>query len=235
MPHTPENLDDYQWPACTSCTKPLWISEIEDGRYACRPCEDKARTRLAALPGLFAELNRTATLMHGSRSPSAATSGSRVPPIPPRLDVLALTGPGGAAARLRDIEDAWRAALGWTIAPWRGSPAQAVPEHVRFLTNNLPWATGSYEEVGQDIDDIRRLHGEMTAAVTTERRPGRVKVGLCPAPAEEGTCGVQLTASSGKEQIRCPACGAAWIGKDGWDALRDEQQKALQRDAGVAA
>ncbi|MGW5637450.1 GNAT family N-acetyltransferase, partial [Streptomyces sp. NPDC003832] len=32
---------------------------------------------------------------------------------------------------------AGRAVLGWTVAPWRGSPAEAIPQHASFLANNL--------------------------------------------------------------------------------------------------
>lgn len=231
--HDPADADIYEWPVCTACSKDLWVNE--NGRQACRPCEIKTAKRLSELPALFTELTRTATLMRGARKPDTATTGSRVPPIPPRIEVLTLTGPGGVAARLRDIEDAWRAALGWTIAPWRGSPAQAVPEHVRFLINNLPWACDSYDSIGQDIDDLRRLHAEATAAISRERRPGRVQTGLCPASLEDGLCSAQLTATSASHRIRCQTCGTEWDGLAAWRDLRQAQEAVLRRDAGVAA
>ncbi|MEV6547979.1 hypothetical protein AB0M57_04625 [Streptomyces sp. NPDC051597] len=243
MHDTDEDL--YSWPTCTACQKDLWVDEAEAGRLACRPCENRTAKRLTELPALFAELNRTATLMRGARRTGTATSGSRTPPIPPRIEVLALTGPGGIAARLTAIEDSWRQALGWaipvrhdhvrTFAGWRLDPARDVPERARFLANNLLWACSSYDSISQDIDDIRRLHTEATTAISTERRPGPVKVGRCPAPTESGACDTQLTANSGKEHICCGACGTQWFGKEGWDDLRNAQQEILQRDAGVAA
>ena len=181
--HTPAD-DGYIWPTCTACGRDLWTDEVQ--RWACRPCEDRTLARIAELPSLFRQLDTTAALMRGARRPGGGGSGSRTPPIPPRLEVLALIGPGGIAARLRDIEDAWRKALGWTVAPWRGSPRQAVPDHVTFLVNNLPWACDAYESVGQDIDDLRRLHGECTAIVNDERKPGRVQIGACPGRLEAG-------------------------------------------------
>jgi predicted RNA-binding Zn-ribbon protein involved in translation (DUF1610 family) len=228
-----DDADEYSWPTCTACGRDLRVSET--GRQACRPCETRTFTRLAQLPALFAELNRTATLIRGSRSPSAATSGSRVPPIPPRLEVLTLTGPGGVATRLRDIEDAWRVALGWTVAPWRGSPSQAIPEHVRFLLNNLPWAVDSYDSIGQDIDDIRKLHVEITAAVSRDRRPGRVQIGACPVPLDDGQCATPLTATVASSFVQCPNCRTAWDGYAAWRELRLAQQAVLERDTGAAA
>ncbi|MFF8784811.1 hypothetical protein [Streptomyces sp. NPDC015125] len=222
---------DYSWPACVACGHELWVSET--GRRACRPCEEKTAKRLTELPGLFRQLNTTASLMRGARKVGAATSGSRTPPIPPRLEVLSLVAAGGVATRLRDIEDAWRAALGWTVAPWRGSPAEAVPEHIKFLINNLPWAADAYDSIGQDIDDIRRLHAECTAALTGERRPGRVNIGLCPTvTAETGiVCGNQLTASAGSPRIQCGNCGTEWPDMAAWRDLRRAQEAAPQQGA----
>lgn len=223
---------DYSWPACEACGNELWVSEA--GRQVCRPCEDKTAKRLAELPGIFAQLNTTASLMRGARKVGAATSGSRVPPIPPRLEVLSLVAAGGVATRLRDIEDAWRKALGWTVAPWRGGPAEAVPEHAKFLINNLPWACDAYDSIGQDIDDIRRLHAECTTALTGERRPGRVNVGLCPITDEAGDpCGTQLTASAGSPRIQCGNCGTEWPDMAAWRDLRRAQEDAIER--GIAA
>ncbi|QCX81238.1 hypothetical protein C9F11_38275 [Streptomyces sp. YIM 121038] len=220
----PTHLDDYLWPTCTAprCGRQLWVAET--GRYACRPCEDSTATRIRELPALFVRLDTTAMLMKGARRTSSATSGSRTPPIPPRLDVLALVGPGGIATRLRDIEDAWRAALGWTVAPWRGSPAEAIPQHVKFLADNLLWACSSYESIGQDIDDLRKLHGECRALADGEKRGGRVQVGCCPARYDDGTlCWQPLTAATDNHRIHCRSCGTRWDGLGEWRALREAQ------------
>ncbi|MEV4784011.1 hypothetical protein AB0K53_00905 [Streptomyces tuirus] len=234
MHHHPDSLDQFEWPTCVTprCGRQMWVAEA--GRYACRPCQEATAQRVRELPALFRQLDTTANLMRGSRRPGG-TSGSKTPPIPPRLEVLALVGPGGAAARLLAIEDAWRAALGWTIAPWRGNPAQAMPHLVDFLTNNLLWACSSYEEVGQDIDDLRRLHAECAALVSGEKRPGRVQIGACPVVLDDGWCGTQLTASTGSHRIHCGGCGARWETLGEWRELRAAQERVLGEAAGVAA
>ncbi|GGV45827.1 hypothetical protein GCM10010245_71790 [Streptomyces spectabilis] len=229
MHNHPTGLDDYDWPACVAprCGRLLWVAET--GRLACRPCEDATATRIRELPALFARLDTTAMLMKGARRTGSATSGSRTPPIPPRLDVLALVGPGGIAARLRDIEDAWRSALGWTVAPWRGSPAEAIPQHVRFLADNLLWACSSYDSIGQDIDDLRKLHGECKAIADGEKRGGCVQVGPCPTRYDDDTlCGEPLTAVTDNHRIHCRACGARWETLGEWRGLRDAQEAVLE-------
>lgn len=227
---------DYEWPTCVApnCGRQLWVAEA--GRYVCRPCEDRTNKHLAELGPLFRRLNETATLMRGARRPGGATSGSRTPPIPPRLEVLALTANGGVATRLQAIEDSWRKALSWTVAPWRGSPTQAVPEHIKFLANNLPWAVSSYESVGQDIDDLRRLHAECAAVAANEHRPGRVSIGHCPTRGDDGNlCRADLTATASSHRVRCGACGARWETLGEWKQLREQQDAVLREDAGVAA
>ncbi|MBP2364015.1 MULTISPECIES: hypothetical protein [Streptomyces] len=83
-----------------------------------------------------------------------------------------------------------------------------MPEHIRFLVNNLPSAVDSYESVGQDIDDLRKLHAECTAAAANERRPGRVSIGRCPARLDDGHLRrADLTASAASHRVRC---GARW-------------------------
>ena len=236
--HPAAELESYDWPTCVAprCGRQMWVAEA--GRFACRPCEESTAQRIRELPALFAQLDTTAALMRGSRRPGGATSGSKTPPIPPRLEVLALVGPGGAAARLSAIEDAWRCALGWTIAPWRGNPAEAMPNLAGFLTNNLLWACSSYEEVGQDIDDLRRLHAECAALVSGEKRPGRVQIGACPIVVDDGWCGTQLTASTGSHRIHCGSCGARWETLGEWRELRAAQEAVLveqAKQAGAAA
>ncbi|WP_055693401.1 hypothetical protein [Streptomyces prasinopilosus] len=227
----PTSLDQYEWPTCITprCGRQLWVAEA--GRYACRPCEDATARRLRDLPGLFRQLDTTAMLMRGARRPGGATSGSKTPPIPPRLEVLALVGPGGIAARLSAIEDAWRAALGWTVAPWRGNPTQAVPHLVGFLGNNLLWACSSYESVGQDIDDLCKLHSECAALASGEKRPGRVQIGACPTVVGDGWCGTQLTASTGSHRVHCGGCGGRWETLGEWRELRAAQDAVTVEQA----
>lgn len=233
--HDHPTLEDYDWPTCVTpnCGRELWVSEA--GRQSCRPCEDQTSIRIAELPALFRQLDTTASLMRGARRIGGGSSGSKNPPIPPRLEVLSLVGPGGVAARLRDIEDSWRKALGWTVAPWRGSPTQAVPQHVTFLANNLPWACDAYESVGQDIDDLRRLHSECTAIVNDKPRYGNVKIGLCPVLIEELRCAEQLYASARSFKTACPTCRTKWEGEDEWRELRAAQEQLLAEAAAVAA
>ena len=238
----PTDLADYDWPTCVTpgCGRQLWVNET--GRWACRPCEDATGRRLTELPGLFRQLDTTAALMRGASKQAGGASGTKTPPIPPRLEVLALVGPGGVAARLAAVEDAWRQTLGWTIAPWRGNPRQAVPKHVEFLINNLPWACDRYEPIGQDIAELRRLHGEIKAAVERKPKFGNVKIGLCPTPVEGEWCGEQLFASARSFKTRCQTCGTSWEGEDEWRALRaaqnaveDERQQRTAEALGVAA
>jgi len=233
--HDPAALDDYEWPVCVTprCNRRLWVAEA--GRWACRPCEDITTERIAELPGLFRQLDSTAALMKGARRASSGGSGTRTAPIPPRLDVLNLVGPGGVAASLSAIEDSWRKVLGWTVAPWRGSPAQAVPQQAKFLADNLLWACGSYEEVGADIDVLRRLHGEMTALVNDERRPGRVQIGNCPVRVEDEPCWAPLTARADSHRVRCDGCGTRWETLGEWRNLRAAQERVLAELAEAAA
>lgn len=241
---TPATLDDYQWPTCAACTRDLWETEYD--RRACRPCEDKAAGHLADLGPMFARLNTTAALMKGSRSASSGPTGTRTPPLPLNATVLNLAAAGGVATRLQAIEDSWRQALGWAIeprsdsrivfAPWRVDPARDVPARIKFLGNNLLWACSSYESVGDDLEEIRRLHAECTAALSGDRRPGRVKVGYCPARYDTGErCQQPLTATAANHRIRCGGCGARWDDMDAWRALRRDQEMMYREMATVAA
>lgn len=233
MHHQPTGLDEYEWPTCLSCARHLWETELN--RLACRPCEDRTAQRIAELPHLFNSLNTTAMLMKGASRIGGATSGTRTAPIPPRLDVLNLVGPGGLATRLRDIEDAWRTAFNRRIAPWAGSPAEAVPVHANFLAINLRRACESYESIGQDINDLRRLHTECKALTSNERRPGRIQVGACPVPLDNGPCATPLTASTASHRVHCDGCGTRWEGMGEWRSLRAAQEALQLEKAAVAA
>ncbi|WP_405536912.1 hypothetical protein [Streptomyces antimycoticus] len=240
--HQPE--DEYAWPVCGACSRELWESEA--GRQTCRLCETRTSERLRELGALYEQINTSAALMRGARRGGAPTSGSRTPPIPPRLEVLSLAANGGAATRLQAIEDSWRQALGWGLelrrndlhvfASWRSDPRRDVPARIRFLINNLPWACDDYDSVGQDIEEIRRLHAECKQALSHDRKPGRVNVGHCPIQIDGETCGAQLTATAANSHIRCGNCGTQWDDMWGWRELRQAQDAvAAEEGRGVAA
>jgi hypothetical protein len=173
-------------------------------------------------------------LMKSANRAGGGTSGTRTAPIPPRLDVLDFVGPGGIAAKLSAIEDAWRTAFGRPIKPasdgvrvfaWgRSYPARAVPGHAEFLAFNLRKACEQYESIGQDIETLRRLHGEGKALVEHERRPGRVQIGACPVHLDNGPCGTPLTASTASHRVHCTNCGTHWDGMGEWLNLRAAQE-----------
>lgn len=226
-PDTNADSDDgYEWPRCVACDRDLWQTELQ--RWACRPCELKTAERLRELPALFARLNTTTALVRSHGHTSSPTTGSRVPPIPANPHVLSLAAVGGVATRLRDIEDSWRRALGWTVAPWRGNPGEAVPKHIEFLANNLPWAVENYEPIGQDAEEIRRLHAECGIALDPSKRGSRVRIGACPVTLDNGPCGQPLTASTASARIRCNTCGAEWPDMAAWRDLRHAQEAAAE-------
>jgi len=234
---------DYVWPTCVACGRDLWTDELD--RYACRPCGDRTLARITELPHLFRQLDTTAALMKGARRATNGGSGSRTAPIPARLDVLNLVGPGGVVAALQEIEDSWRKTLEWApvvhadeyrvFALWRTDPARMVPAHAKFLADNLLWACGSYESVGQDIETICRLHAECTALVRDERRPGRVQIGNCPVRVGDSLCWTPLTATAASHRVRCGGCNTRWETIGEWRELRAAQDAVLAEAAGVAA
>ncbi|NML55365.1 hypothetical protein HHL19_16475 [Streptomyces sp. R302] len=230
--HTAPDVSDYEWPTCTNprCGRALWPEEAH--RHVCRPCEQTVNRLLGELPALFVRLSTTSALLRRVGNRSAAASGRDTPPIPGRLEVLDLTGPGGAAARLQAIEDSWRAALGRRIGTWAGSPAQALPVHVTFLRINLEWACEQYAAVDQDLEVIRRLHRDCTTAVSGTPRPAHVGIGTCPARDADGAlCGEDLSATTAHHRIHCPRCGARWDGLADWRTLRRAQEAAAASTA----
>jgi DNA-directed RNA polymerase subunit RPC12/RpoP len=209
---------------CTGCSRLLFADELE--RFACRICEQRATKQLTELPHLYEELGNV--LAPGA---STQTSGrvrtSKTAPLPVALQPLSLRAPGGIVAGLQAIEDSWRAALGWTMAPrtdgvrvfapWRTNPQAAIPEHTRFITNNLLWACASYEEVAYDLDVIGDLYWQAKNTITGTR-PRLIPV-RCRLLYDDGTeCGEKMAVDINKTSARCPSCGTRW-GREEWVAL----------------
>lgn len=248
---TPPTDDGYTWPACTHCHRTLWATET--GRLACRPCQDKADTQLAALTDLHVRLNTTAALLavttrsHSTPNPPAGgpTSGRAHAPLPLRVDALNLAASGGIATRLCAIEDSWRTALGWThplttdgthIYPaWRANPRIAIGRHIRFLRDNLLWACGSYDSIADDLNEIHRLHTEATHTLAGTPRPTRVPIGPCPVRLNDDTlCGTPLTATTTSRRVHCTRCGTRWDDLDAWRGLRRAQQATTAIEGAAA-
>ena len=207
-------MSDEQEPAyrCTNCPRLLYTDELD--RQVCRVCEDRATTQLQALPGLYGQLEHV--LVPGAGHGGSRVTATRSAPLPTALQPLNLRGPGGIVSMLRDIEDSWRATLGWTIATFRGDYQQTLGAVVPFLVNNLPWACAAYEEVAFDLQVIGRLHAQAQGVVTGERDV-RVPIGCCPVVHEESgiACGERLKVSPWALTIRCGGCGTRWQ-RDEW-------------------
>lgn len=238
--------DTYTRPQCTSCTRTL--RDDETGRHACRPCEAAAGQHLAVIDGLFPFLATTRALIPGHRGPTGPSGTRTTAPLPVDLTVLDLTANGGAATRLQVIEDAWRLAMGRRIpvrhdavrlfAAWRSRPATDIPGCIAFLRINLERACETYAEVGQDLQEIRRLHDQCQAAHDAavdpgEIRPRPVPAGLCPATTtgDGAPCLAPLTVTAGAAGIRCRTCGARWDSSTWLTVLRPAQRALTARAA----
>jgi phytoene dehydrogenase-like protein len=209
-PHADDQEPEYR---CAHCARLLYNDEL--ARQVCRVCEDRAGEQLKALGTLYGQL--ASVLAPGAAPSGGRITSSKTAPLPVALQPLSLRGPGGIVGELQVIEDAWRTALGWTIAPWRGSIAETLPHVIKFLTNNVGWACDSYEEVSDDLRVISRLHGQATTAITGERDV-RVPLGVCPIVVDDTSgelCGAKIRMSPWAPIIRCGTCGTTW-GKEDW-------------------
>lgn len=214
MPAYTYDLPDDTETRCTSCKRPMYETELD--RWACRICEDKARTQLGEMAGLYTELGARLAPGAGGSNTGRVTGATKTPPLPVALAPLALRGPGGMTALLQTVEDSWRSTLGWTVAPFRGNIEQTLTGVVEFLVNNVGWACGRYDEVAEDLKTIRVIHSNATAIVngTTDTR---VPVGCCPAVnlATGTACAQPLKVSPWALSIRCGGCGTGWQ-RDEW-------------------
>lgn len=210
---------DDETPRCTHCRRLLFDYELD--RWACTPCEDRARAQLGALPDLYQQLGDSLTPGANPTNSGHVTGATRTAPLPVALAPLNLRAAGGMASKLQAIEDNWRAILGRTaplrsdgirvFASWRSNPSADVPMHVNFLIINLQWACERYEEVAYDLGVIRQLHDQAQAVVTGQHE-ARVPIGSCPAPSDETgqVCGESLRVTPGSLDIRCRGCGTRW-------------------------
>lgn len=210
---------------CSNCARLLFADELD--RYACRICEQRASKQLSELPALYDELGDLLTPGSGTSDAGGRVKTSKSAPLPVALQPLSLRAPGGIVAGLQAIEDNWRAALGWTMAPrsdgirvfapWRTNPQAAIPEHARFIINNLLWACASYQEVPYDLDVISDLYWQAKNTITGSR-PRLIHVRCRALYDDGGECGEKMTVDINKTSARCPVCVTRW-GREEWVAL----------------
>lgn len=142
-------------------------------------------------------------MLHGalapSRSMSEKVSGSKTPPLPLRLTILAAG--EELAAVLREWEAATAAAEGLSVPRTRVRAAYGVSRAVRVLSGRVRASCAASPEhalrLGRATTVARRLLG-LTRLVHRLDAP-------CPGC---GTFG--LNREDGAAMIRCVVCGAAW-------------------------
>jgi hypothetical protein len=191
-------LDDYDWPTCNACTRPLRHDEL--GRSSCRPCQDRADHALRQLPGsggLYAQL--ATRLAPGRSGDSIAITASRTAPLPLRLEPLNLMARGGIVTILQTWQTDWHDQLGWRHPRWNGGLQQQCDDVVKALRINLEWAASShpaFSEFGQEVGALVR---QCERQITGERTERPIIV-ACP-------CGTTLKVTVSTPGARCRGCG----------------------------
>lgn len=203
---------------CQLC-RPHCTGHVDDNRAVCQPCRDKLRGQLNDIPDLYAALDDE---LLAQRNTGPKVSGTREAPIPGRLDVLNLRGPGSTAnmpiadqhgaipifAALESWERDWRHCRGLAITGMWPDIPHALTAIVRFLDAHLDWACDYHGAIGEFAADVRGVAQSIKAAQGD--RPDTVFVGHCPVIADGKTCGARLRASTWHDTIRCPACQTVW-------------------------
>lgn len=201
---------------CVVCTKrpPEW-------GLVCAPCTSRMRDQLRDLVEEYALLDATPGSSTGQR-----VSGTRTAPLPVRLDVLSLVGPGSANVHVdrRDEHDdqigelptaTWL--LQWVIdwRDYRGQteelPGLSITAMTRWLEHRLDWAADEHPAVDDFASElaaqVRALRGVNRAGEPSDRS----KVGPCPQQLADGdTCRTTLYMHDRIDFITCGGCGAEW-------------------------
>lgn len=190
----------------TTCPDGCAVCTRRTRNRVCPGCQNRLDERLADLPALYQALGDH---LEPGTTDTAYVTGSRTPPTPTNLTALDLRGPGGITTLLGDWEADWRATLGWSPPPFRGSLEQALPGVVGFLRNNLLWAVDQHPAIEDFAAEISRLHA--SASVLTTREERRPPLGYCPATADDGAvCGQPVRwPRPADDAVQCPA-GHQW-------------------------
>ena len=181
-------LDDYTWPTCTVCTRNLW--EDERDRQACRPCQNRADTNLAALAGpptydeegrivsgLYAALDHVLT-PSGSRDGARASSspGSQ---LPVRLEPLSLSAHGSIVTILQTWAEDWDQRMHREPPRWHGTLQQQCDQAVSKLRTDIEWAASRHPAFDEFHHEVAKLTRSCQRQITGEPPERRVTV-ACP-------------------------------------------------------
>lgn len=210
--------------SCVVCAKrpPEW-------GLVCAPCTSRMRDQLRELVDEYALLDATPGASAGQR-----VSGTRTAPLPARLDVLNLLGPGSAHVHVhrRDEHDDQIGELPTLVwleswcRDWRDTRGQGetLPEPTitgmtRWLDHRLDWAADEHEAVDEFAAELGKALRLLRGVNRAGDRPESMFVGYCPAEATDGPCGQPLYANTRYAVIVC-RCGAEYARHDGgWERL----------------
>lgn len=178
----------------------------------CTRCLASVEDRIKSLRAYYRKLEEY--LYPGSPGGSQPVSGgSTEAPLPLRLEVLNLRGPGGITDVLAGWEDDWRERLGWTRRPFRGDTEQTLDGVATFLERNWTWCADKHPTPEAFAADVRYLVD--ACRLHTEGRSDVRVLGECPVVnGTTGVCGARLFAAPYLKVIRCFKCKTEWEEKD---------------------
>lgn len=198
-PAPADSLEEYQWPTCIACARPMWQTELH--RLACRLCEERVDRDLAALAGprgLYAQL--AGALRPGAtKDTGARVTGSRTAPLPLRLEPLSLSARGGVVTVLQTWLVDWHEQLGYTYPRWEGGLQEQLDQAVQRLRTQLPWAAERHPAFAEFTAEIAHHTRACRRQVTGEKPERRIAV-ACP-------CGATLHVTISTPGARCSTCG----------------------------
>jgi hypothetical protein len=194
-------LDNYEWPTCSCCTRPLRQDELQ--RVACRLCQERADHALRQLPGpdgLYAQL--ATRLTPGRGGDGLVVSSSRTAPLPLRLEPLSLMARGGAVTVLQTWLIDWHEHFGWRHPRWQGDLQQQLDQAVHALRVNLEGAASTHPAFGDFVQEVTALVRQCERQITGERKERPIAV-ACP-------CGTTLHITVSTPGKRCMGCSTQY-------------------------
>jgi len=189
--------DPQSWP-CAVCDKPS-KTRVHPG------CEDRMRTNLEALPGLYRQLEDALT--PGRRGGDGRT-GTRTPPLPCSLDAVDLRARGG----IEGVVGGWARDLcereHWPIPEYRSVQA-IIDWGCKILLVNLPVICDEHPAVRELADELRAVRAQAERLITGEKPPRKIPV--------QCSCGIVLRITVDTEGKRCPGCETQYDHADLFD------------------